>query len=143
MCAKENEENRSENTKNWLKTAYFRAIAATLRRSENGLASVLVTRRRALTGQLGLNESARLPPLYRAPLPTARKGRPMSATDPEKFAQAFSDLTNALQVALGLAAERATVARTEAAESDQLHAAIVKAAKAAHLLRPSNREEGR
>ena len=59
------------------------------------------------------------------------------AENPEQFAQAFSDLTNALQTAIALAAERATVARSEAAETDRLYAAIARAAEAARQLRPT------
>ena len=59
------------------------------------------------------------------------------AENPEHFAQAFSDLTNALQTAIALAAERATVARSEAAETDRLYAAITRAAEAARQLRPT------
>ena len=57
--------------------------------------------------------------------------------DPERFAQAFSDLTNALQQAALLAGQRATAARVATAESDQLHAAISRAVDAAHQLRPA------
>jgi hypothetical protein len=58
-------------------------------------------------------------------------------TDPENFAQAFSDLTNSLQIALALSARRARAARVETAERDQLHAAISRAVEAAQQLRPA------
>lgn len=61
--------------------------------------------------------------------------------DSEKFAQAFSDLTNALQAALGLAAERATAARAETAATDQLYASVATAVEAARQLRAAQKGE--
>jgi hypothetical protein len=62
--------------------------------------------------------------------------------DPEQFTLAFSDLSNALQSALLLAALRATAARAETAESDNLYKAITKAAKAARQLRSDSSQKG-
>lgn len=59
----------------------------------------------------------------------------------EKFAQAFSDLTNALQSALALAAERATAVRAETAAADQLYASVARAAEAARQLRIAGEEQ--
>jgi hypothetical protein len=61
--------------------------------------------------------------------------------DSEKFAQAFSDLTNALQSALALAADRATAVRAETAAADQLYASVARAVEAARLLRPNGKEQ--
>jgi hypothetical protein len=55
--------------------------------------------------------------------------------DSEKFAQAFSDLTNSLQTALHLAADRATAVRAETAAADQLYASVSRAVEAARQLR--------
>ncbi len=55
----------------------------------------------------------------------------MATIDPDKF----SDLTNALQQALLLAGQRATVARAETAEADQLYNAVSRAAEVARQLR--------
>lgn len=55
--------------------------------------------------------------------------------DPEKFSQAYSDLTNALQSALAQAAEQATAARAETAAADQLYASVARAVEAARQLR--------
>ena len=58
--------------------------------------------------------------------------------EPEKFSQAFSDLTNALQSALALAAERATVVQAETAAADQLYASVARAVEAARQLRTTS-----
>jgi len=68
------------------------------------------------------------------------KGASMTI-DSEKFAQAFSDLTNALQHALFLAGQRATAARAETAESDQLYATVARAVEAARQLRTNGEEQ--
>lgn len=67
----------------------------------------------------------------------------MATIDPEQFAQAFSNLSNALQSAHLLSAQRATATRAETAESDLLHAAISRAIEAAHQLRPNGDEQNR
>ena len=63
--------------------------------------------------------------------------------DPEKFSQAFSDLTNALQSALALASERATAVRAETATADQLYATVARAVEAARQLRINGEAGGR
>ncbi len=62
-------------------------------------------------------------------------------TDPKHFAEQFSELTNALQTALFLAGQRATAARAETAESDQLFSAIARATEAARQLRNNGEEQ--
>lgn len=61
--------------------------------------------------------------------------------DPEKFSQAFSDLTNALQSALELAAERATAVRAETAAADQLYAGVARAVEATRQLRAAGADQ--
>jgi hypothetical protein len=61
--------------------------------------------------------------------------------DSEKFQQAFSDLTNALQSALALAAERATAARTETVATDRLYASVATAVEAARQLRTAGADQ--
>jgi hypothetical protein len=61
--------------------------------------------------------------------------------DSEKFAQAFSDLTNSLQHALHLAAERATAVRAETAAADQLYATVARAVEATRQLRAAGAAE--
>ncbi len=65
------------------------------------------------------------------------KGAPMT----KQFAEQFSELTNALQTALFLAGQRATAARAETAESDQLFSAIARATEAARQLRAAGADE--
>jgi len=57
--------------------------------------------------------------------------------DPE----VYSELTNALQAASLLAAERATSARAETAAADQLYAAVARAVEAARQLRANGKEQ--
>ncbi len=57
--------------------------------------------------------------------------------DPEKY----SELTNALQAALLLAAERATTVRAETAAADQLYASVSRAVEAARQLRAAGADE--
>ena len=61
--------------------------------------------------------------------------------DPKQFAEQFSELSNALQTALFLAGQRATAARAETAESDQLYATVARAVEAARQLRPNGKEQ--
>ncbi len=61
--------------------------------------------------------------------------------DPEQFAEHFSELTNALQTALFLAGQRATAARAETAECDQLFSAVARATEAARQLRAAGANE--
>jgi hypothetical protein len=57
------------------------------------------------------------------------------AIDPDRFAEHFSALTNALQDAVLLASQRAADARAETAAADQLYAAVSRAVDAARQLR--------
>ncbi len=68
------------------------------------------------------------------------KGRHMTI-DPKQFAEHFSELTNALQAALFLAGQRATAARTETAECDQLYATVARAVEAARQLRAAGTDQ--
>ncbi len=100
------------------------------------------TRRRALTNPLDLSESTG------SRHDTGRLNRPHErgvtmTIDPEKFTEAFSDLTNALQSALALAAERATAVRAETAAADQLYATVARAVEAARQLRTVGEAGGR
>ena len=57
--------------------------------------------------------------------------------------EVYSRLTNALQAALALAAERATEARAETAAADQLYATVARAVEAARQLRAAGTDGGR
>ena len=61
----------------------------------------------------------------------------------KRFHELLSDLSNSLQVAVVLAGQRATAARADTAESDQLFAAVSRAAEAAHQLRSNGDEPHR
>jgi len=69
------------------------------------------------------------------------KGASRMPIDHKQFAEQFSELTNALQTALFLAGQRATAARAETAESDQLFSAIARATEAARQLRAAGADE--
>lgn len=55
--------------------------------------------------------------------------------------EVYSRLTNALQTAALLARERVVQARADAAEADQLCAAVSQAVEAARQLRPNGKEQ--
>jgi hypothetical protein len=93
------------------------------------------------------NQSTRIERVELAPamIPGAlidrSKGVTMTIDDPRKFGQAFSDLTNSLQRALHLAAERATAVRAETAAVDELYASVSRAVEAARQLRAAGATE--
>ena len=69
----------------------------------------------------------------------------MAPIDPDRFAEHFSALSNALQDAVLLAGRRAVDARAKTAEADQLYAAVSRAVEAARQLRvgaDTGRERG-
>jgi hypothetical protein len=59
----------------------------------------------------------------------------MAPIDPDRFANQFSALSNALQDAVLLAGRRAVEARVETADAEQLYAAVSRAVEAARQLR--------
>ena len=61
----------------------------------------------------------------------------MAPLDPDRFAEHFSALSNALQDAVLLAGRRTVDAHAETAEADQLYAAVSRAVEAARQLRVS------
>lgn len=89
----------------------------------------------ALTRQRGVSASAGLPVILIGRPDDPHEGGVPMAIDPEKFAQALSNLTNSLQTALLLAAHRATAAREATAETDAVYRAIGRAVEAARELR--------
>jgi hypothetical protein len=64
------------------------------------------------------------------------------ADDSQRFNELFSQLSNSLQTALFLASQRVTTARADAADADQLLAAVSRAASAVRAMRPTGGDEG-
>lgn len=63
------------------------------------------------------------------------------ADDPQSFDEAFSTLTNNLQVALDLARAHAVHARQGVEAADAVYQSLVRAVDAANAMRPERRRE--
>jgi hypothetical protein len=72
---------------------------------------------------------------------SGRLHRPQQGATMPIDPEVYSELTNALQAASLLAGQRAVTARAEAAEADQLFAAVSRAVEAARQLRSNGGEQ--